>query len=499
MNHSTSYGGSLVQIQTQATPSPLGRRMRPSASVPDFTQQSQQQQQQQEPHGGAPSNTSSPQTSQPGTAPRNVRFTTDASAGNSPLSSSSPRRTQLSHYPNLDPGATSSTPSSFSPVPLTRVLSNGSTPLSLAPTALGSPSPRFPIARPLSTSASASASASPSNSRELSHINTNKSATPHRSFSSGWTAGAGNSTPVKAMAPLAPAAVTSSTVATSVAATRSSAASSPKPELSTIERRALPPMTRQEVARRLRTNAVLLVLWWISSRTQVYKYTSDHLSDLLPSLSTPLNLLEKGLFILLCYNVADSMRSLNSLSSLTPPRPSTPSKSSSSPHLLHRTVPGTPQFSAPVQSSPKTRSTCFASPSILPGGSPLGGSSSINSMSGSPTRTFRASAMSSPQPPSPQTPASSSRPIVASALRKSYVGELRTNASPSTQGSPLGTRGVAGTPTMTSSDTEEMSSLKSSLIAYMARHEPSSHQSRCTAPKISVDSQEAIDRMFESS
>ncbi|BGO99268.1 hypothetical protein NBRC10513v2_000372 [Rhodotorula toruloides] len=76
------------------------------------------------------------------------------------------------------------------------------------------------------------------------------------------------------------------------------------------------PLGRGEAAHRLRANAVLLVAWWVSSRTTLYRFAAGHLVAFAPGLDTPLHVFETLLLLVLCYNIIDSLKTLNTLSSL---------------------------------------------------------------------------------------------------------------------------------------------------------------------------------------
>ncbi|GAA5972346.1 hypothetical protein JCM11641_002418 [Rhodosporidiobolus odoratus] len=242
------------------------------------------------------------------------------------------------------------------------------------------------------------------------------------------------------------------------------------------------PIGRGEASRRLRVNAVLLVAWWVSSRTTMYRFAAGHLVAAAPQLDTPLHVCETLLLLLLCYNIIDALRALNALSSLpssatvtalssTPSRPG-PARSPSSAFSL----------SSPARSSPKTRPSpsTFGSPSSL-------------SASGSPTsarlRTasspFRASALSSPQPPTPQTPTSALRGDAAasSALRRSLGG--RASPVVAALGTPL-------------SKGEGKDEVGGALVAFEARHSPGGGKaSPVQGRKVVVESQEDIERLCD--
>ncbi|KAI5479218.1 hypothetical protein MNV49_003912 [Pseudohyphozyma bogoriensis] len=113
-----------------------------------------------------------------------------------------------------------------------------------------------------------------------------------------------------------------------------------------------PPLGRGTVARRLRVNAVLLVVWWLSSRTNLYGFAAGHLVQVVPSLDTPLHLLESSILLLLFYNIVESMWTLNTLSDIP-----TTSYSSSSPRPPPKRSPSHNIFSTPVRSSPKVHPT----------------------------------------------------------------------------------------------------------------------------------------------
>ncbi|BGP52868.1 hypothetical protein JCM8202_003950 [Rhodotorula sphaerocarpa] len=167
------------------------------------------------------------------------------------------------------------------------------------------------------------------------------------------------------------------------------------------------PLGRGEAARRLRVNAVLLVSWWVSSRTMLYRKAAGHLVASVPQLDTPLHVGETLLLLVLCWNILDALRLLNRLSSLPASSTSAPLLASS-PALLRSS--SLPALQSPARSSPKTRPSpsMFGSPSG--GGAPGGGSPFRTPGHGTPNSPFRASVLrGSPHPPTPQTPTSALR------------------------------------------------------------------------------------------
>ncbi|GAA5872597.1 hypothetical protein JCM16303_004578 [Sporobolomyces ruberrimus] len=243
------------------------------------------------------------------------------------------------------------------------------------------------------------------------------------------------------------------------------------------------PIGRGEAARRLRVNAVLLVAWWVASRTTGYRFAAGHLVALVPSLDTPLLLFETFLLFLLGWNILDSLRALQKLAALpsnqTTVNPTLTSPISSKPGPMRSTM---TSMSSPVRSSPKTRA--HASPLVSRFVSPAK-STSI----GPNTSPFRSSSLASSSPPTPRTPTSAlnrqvGSAVTASALSRRSLGGL---GSGSPGGSPLSRSMSAGQVGSTSKGAEE---LNGSLLAYEARHSPSS-------PRVSLNTKEAIDRLFE--
>ncbi|BGP36667.1 hypothetical protein JCM10449v2_000568 [Rhodotorula kratochvilovae] len=240
------------------------------------------------------------------------------------------------------------------------------------------------------------------------------------------------------------------------------------------------PLGRGEAARRLRVNAVLLVAWWVSSRTTMYRFAAGHLVAAAPQLDTPLHVCETLLLLLLCYNIIDSFRTLNKLSSL-PPSTTVGPLPSSSPKRPTPLRAASSNFGTPVRSSPKTR----ASPSPFKPGplaSPSHGGSRLRS--GANASPFRASALASPSPPTPQTPTSALRSSAseeaAAALRRS----LGRAASPA--GTPLGL--------LKSTGVDAQDDVGAALAAYEARH---AGEAGVESPRaVKVESREDVERLF---
>ncbi|GAA5861480.1 hypothetical protein JCM3774_000264 [Rhodotorula dairenensis] len=213
------------------------------------------------------------------------------------------------------------------------------------------------------------------------------------------------------------------------------------------------PLGRGEAARRLRVNAVLLVAWWVSSRTTVYRFAAGHLVAAVPQVDTPLHVGETVLLLVLCWNIIDALRLLNRLSSLPP-------ASTAAPLLTRAPSPNTatvarspssstrPSLNSPARSSPKTRPTAS-----LFSGSPSSSSASPGRSANSP---FRASALrGTDHPPTPQTPTSALRGSPSLSVTRSASATMATVPSSSSSGSPaLGT-----------SD-----EIKGALLAFEARH-----------------------------
>ncbi|GAA5932593.1 hypothetical protein JCM3775_005972 [Rhodotorula graminis] len=265
------------------------------------------------------------------------------------------------------------------------------------------------------------------------------------------------------------------------------------------------PLGRGETARRLRVNAVLLVAWWVSSRTTVYRFAAGHLVAAAPQLDTPLHVCETLLLLLLCYNIIDSLRTLNQLSSL--PSASTtvapiPGASPSRPTAL-RAASSSSSFGTPVRSSPKTRASpspfkagAAGSPSTATATTPGG-----SRLRGTPQSPFRASALASPSPPTPQTPTSALRS--AGGGGKGADGETAAAAAAALRRSlsrSAGAQGAgAGSPSEGASDEVSVA-----LLAYEARHAGDvslgGGGGGVDSPRsIKVESREDVERLFGSS
>lgn len=239
------------------------------------------------------------------------------------------------------------------------------------------------------------------------------------------------------------------------------------------------PLGRGEAARRLRVNAVLLVAWWVSSRTTVYRFAAGHLVAAVPQVDTPLHVGETLLLLVLCWNIIDALRLLNRLSSLPPSYTAAPLLTHA-PTLARSS--SMPSLSSPARSSPKTRPTpsIFGSPSSSSAApSPVRGGASSNS-------PFRASVLrGTDHPPTPQTP--------TSVLRGSPslgVSRITSTSTPSTAISPA-----------------PSDEIKGALLAFEARHgeqlgspiKPSDlvgGQSPASA-RIKVESREDVERLLE--
>ncbi|GAA5916683.1 hypothetical protein JCM8208_003901 [Rhodotorula glutinis] len=259
------------------------------------------------------------------------------------------------------------------------------------------------------------------------------------------------------------------------------------------------PLGRGETARRLRVNAVLLVAWWVSSRTTVYRFAAGHLVAAAPQLDTPLHVCETLLLLLLCYNIIDSLRTLNKLSSL--PSASTtvapiPGASPARPNAL-RAASSSSSFGTPVRSSPKTRpspspykagaagSPSTAATATTPAGSRL---------RGTPQSPFRASALASPSPPTPQTPTSALRSA------KGADGETASAAAAALRRSLGRSSGAPGGGSPSEAGSDEVSA---ALLAYEARHAGDvslGGGSAVDSPRsVKVESREDVERLFGSS
>ncbi|GAA5833991.1 hypothetical protein JCM9279_004184 [Rhodotorula babjevae] len=263
------------------------------------------------------------------------------------------------------------------------------------------------------------------------------------------------------------------------------------------------PLGRGETARRLRVNAVLLVAWWVSSRTTVYRFAAGHLVAAAPQLDTPLHVCETLLLLLLCYNIIDSLRTLNKLSSL--PSASTtvapiPGASPARPTAI-RAASSSSSFGTPVRSSPKTRPSAppfkagaAASPSST--GAATATTPAGSRLRGTPQLPFRASALSSPSPPTPQTPTSALR---SGGGGKGVDGETAAAAAAALRrmlGRSAGGSGTgAGSPSEAGSDEVSMA-----LLAYEARHagDVSLGGGSIDSPRsVKVESREDVERLFE--
>ncbi|GAA5958221.1 hypothetical protein JCM8115_004022 [Rhodotorula mucilaginosa] len=237
------------------------------------------------------------------------------------------------------------------------------------------------------------------------------------------------------------------------------------------------PLGRGEAARRLRVNAVLLVAWWVSSRTTVYRFAAGHLVAAVPQIDTPLHIGETLLLLVLCWNIIDALRLLNRLSSLPPSYTAAPLLTHA-PTLARSN--SMPSLNSPARSSPKTRPTpsIFGSPSSSPAGGP---SASSNS-------PFRASVLrGTDHPPTPQTP--------TSVLRGSPSLSVSRTTSTST---PSAAAISAPSPS---------DEIKGALLAFEARHgeqfgspiKPSDFvggQSPASA-RIKIESREDVERLLE--
>ncbi|GAA5890705.1 hypothetical protein JCM5296_004814 [Sporobolomyces johnsonii] len=230
------------------------------------------------------------------------------------------------------------------------------------------------------------------------------------------------------------------------------------------------PLGRGEAAKRLRVNAVLLVAWWVASRTTMYRFAAGHLVALAPSLDTPLHIFETLLLLLLCYNILDSLRALQRLSAIPAGYPS----SAAAPPASRPGPTRSFSLSTPVRSSPKTR------PSPSPIVSRFVGPSSPSLSR--PSSPFRSSALASPSPPTPQTP--------TSALGKSVSASL---AMSTPRRSLLGLGTPSGSPLARSVSAGEVpkDEVGGALLAYEARHSP------VGTPKVAINTQQGIDRLFE--
>lgn len=110
------------------------------------------------------------------------------------------------------------------------------------------------------------------------------------------------------------------------------------------------PLGRGEAAKRLRVNSVLLVSWWIASRTSAYGYGAGRVAQAAPSLDVPLHLLESCVYLLLCFNIAESIYRLQALSGLPVEATTVTSINNRAPS---RPIGSASLFATPTRSSPK--------------------------------------------------------------------------------------------------------------------------------------------------
>ncbi|BGO94682.1 hypothetical protein NBRC10512_004888 [Rhodotorula toruloides] len=237
------------------------------------------------------------------------------------------------------------------------------------------------------------------------------------------------------------------------------------------------PLGRGEAAHRLRVNAVLLVAWWVSSRTTLYRFAAGHLVAFAPGLDTPLHICETVLLLVLCYNIIDSLKTLNTLSSLPASTTVAPFSSPARPGPI-RPSSSSASLSSPARSSPKTR----PSPSVLesPSAANSPTTSRLRTNLSTPSSPFRSSALASPHPPTPQTPSSALKHSqnaaadeAASILRRSF-------------GAHTPTQGEAGA---------VKDQVQGALVAYEARH--SVQESPSAGRRVKVESREDVERLFE--
>lgn len=216
---------------------------------------------------------------------------------------------------------------------------------------------------------------------------------------------------------------------------------------------------------------------------------------------------ETLLLLLLCYNIIDSLRTLNKLSSL--PSASTtvaplPGASPARPTAL-RAASSSSSFGTPVRSSPKTRPSASpfkagaaASPS-LSSGTASGSTPAGSRLRGTPQSPFRASALASPSPPTPQTPTSALR----SAGGKGADGEASSAAAAALRrslGRSAGAQGGNASPKEVGND-----EVSAALLAYEARHAGDvslgggSGGGSIDSPRsVRVESREDVERLFGS-
>ncbi|GEM06168.1 hypothetical protein Rt10032_c01g0185 [Rhodotorula toruloides] len=238
------------------------------------------------------------------------------------------------------------------------------------------------------------------------------------------------------------------------------------------------PLGRGEAAHRLRVNAVLLVAWWVSSRTTLYRFAAGHLVAFAPGLDTPLHVCETVLLLVLCYNIIDSFKTLGALSSLPASTTVAPFSSPARPGPLRPSSSSSgASLSSPARSSPKTR----PSPSVLdsPASAYSPTTSRLRTGGSTPSSAFRSSALASPHPPTPQTPSSAlkhTRNVAAdeasSILRRSF------GAHTPTQGDGAAVK----------------DEVQGALLAYEARH---SVQESPSVGRVKVESREDVERLFE--
>lgn len=114
------------------------------------------------------------------------------------------------------------------------------------------------------------------------------------------------------------------------------------------------PLGRGEAAKRLRVNSIMLVGWWIASRTSAYGLAAGTVVQAAPSLDGPLHLAESCVYLLLCFNIAESIYRLQALSGLPEAQAATGAA---------RRTPvrgGSPSlFATPTRSSPKVSNSSW--------------------------------------------------------------------------------------------------------------------------------------------
>ncbi len=114
------------------------------------------------------------------------------------------------------------------------------------------------------------------------------------------------------------------------------------------------PLGRGEAAKRLRVNSIMLVGWWVASRTSAYNYAAGTLVQAAPAVDGPLHLVESCVYLLLFFNIAESIYRLQALSGL----PEGQAAAGGLKRTPGKVAPGSnSRFATPTRSSPKVSDT----------------------------------------------------------------------------------------------------------------------------------------------